>query len=86
MKRLSNLITPEIITHEFCVRAIYEASYRKHLRDNVIRVLENIDEYADKLRDMILNETFEPNPYGFEIRMENGKERKLQKPKFLRSA
>lgn len=83
MKRLNNLITPEIITHEFCVRAIYEASYRKHLRDNVIRVLENIDEYADKLRDMILNETFEPNPYGFEIRMENGKERKLQKPKFF---
>lgn len=83
IKRLGNLITEERITIGFCKQAIINASYRKTLRDNVLKVLNNIEEYAEKLRDMVLNETYEPSPYGFEIRLEHGKERRLQKPKFF---
>ena len=83
MKRIGNLITEDRITINFCKEAICEASYRKRGRDNVLKVLNNIDNYAKELRDMILNETYVPAPYGFEIRIEHGKERKLQKPKFF---
>lgn len=83
MKRIGNLITHETITVDFCKQAIIEAADKKHKRDNVIKVLNNIEEYAIKLRTIILNETFKPSPYGFEIRMEHGKERKLQKPRYF---
>ena len=83
IKRLGYLITKDTITLDFCKSAIIEASYRKHIRDNVRRVLDNIDDYAEQIRKMVLEETYEPAPYGFEIRIEHGKERKLQKPKFF---
>lgn len=82
-KRLDNLITEERITIDFCKKAIYEASATKRSRDNVKRVLVDIDTYAETLRDMILNETFEPSPYGYELKIEHGKERRLQKPRFF---
>ena len=86
IKRVGNLINEKTITLEFCKNVIYETAFRKTMRKNVVKVLKNIDYYADKIRNIVLNDTYKSSPYGFEIRYENGKERKLQKPKFLRSA
>ena len=83
MKRLGNLITEENITHDFCLNAIEEAARHKHKKLSVQKVFANIDKYADLLREMILNDTFTPNKYIYEERIENGKLRKLHKPKFF---
>ena len=83
MKRLKNLITGKSITIGFCIRAIQEAAKRKTKRENVQKVLNNIEDYAHELQDMILNETFEPCKYTYEVRIEHGKKRYLQKSKFF---
>ena len=83
MKRIGNLITEDNITVELCMQAIYEASKNKKKRRSVLNVLDNIEEYSEILRDMILNETFKPSPYSYEEREENGKIRKLLKPRFF---
>ena len=65
------------------MQAICEASKNKKKRRSVLNVLDNIEEYSEILRDMILNETFKPSPYSYEEREENGKIRKLLKPRFF---
>ena len=82
IKRWSNIITTNTVSHSFCVQAILEASHRKRNRKVVQKILADIDNYADELRYMILNNTFEPKPYSYECRVEYGKFRKLQKPAF----
>ena len=82
MKRIGNIITKENITPDFCITAIEEAARHKHKKLSVQKVFANIDKYADLLREMVLNDTFTPNKYIYEERIENGKLRKLQKPKF----
>ena len=77
MKRWNNLITEKTITIEFCKLAIIEAAKHKHNRKTVIKVLHKLDEKAEELRDMILNETFEPSPYVYKTKLEYGKVRKL---------
>jgi len=66
-----------------CKQAIIEASKTKTERPNVKKILDNIDYYAEELRDMVLNDTFIPSPYGYEERIEHGKRRRLQKPRFF---
>lgn len=82
IKRWSNIITTNTVSHRFCVQAILEASHRKRNRKVVQKILADIDNYADELRYAILNNTFEPKPYSYECRVEYGKFRKLQKPAF----
>ena len=83
IKRWGNLITSTSVSHSFCVQAIREASRRKRDRRIVQKILSDIDNYANDLRYMILNNTFEPKPYSYECRIEYGKYRKLQKPAFF---
>ena len=82
IKHWGNIITTKTVSHNFCVQAILEASYRKRNRRIVQKILADIDNYADELRFMILNNTFEPKSYSYECRVEYGKFRKLQKPAF----
>lgn len=49
----------------------------------MIKVLNNIRYYSKCIRDMLLYNKFEPSEYVYELRVERGKERKLQKPKFF---
>ena len=81
MKRLNNLLTEENITTDFCSQAIIDASKNKHHKLSVIKVLNSLDYYSEKLQAMILNNTFTTNKYEYEERIEHGKLRKLQKPK-----
>lgn len=83
IKRINNIVTENNVTHELCVKAIYEASNRKREKSFVKKILKNIDKYADIVRNMILMDTFMPSPYQYAVRIERGKERKLQKPKFF---
>lgn len=83
VKRMKNLITPEKITLEFCKQCIREASVGKANRHNVKVVLDNIDEYAEKLQDMVLNETFEPSKCISITKVEYGKVRNIEKPEFF---
>lgn len=83
MKRLNNLITEQTITVDFCVKCILEASEHKKSRKKVSCVLENLEQYAIKLREMVLNETFEPSPCTVFTKTEYGKERNIEKPVFF---
>ena len=82
MKRIGNLITEEKITTEFCKSAIVEASKSKHKRREVKYIFRHLEEKAEELKDMILNETFTPSPYTYKTKYEYGKERKLLIPAF----
>lgn len=82
MKRYGKLLTEETVTLEFCENAITEAAKGKKKREKVDHILRNKSLYAYKIQYMLLHNTFEPHPYGEEIRMEKGKERHLQKPTF----
>ena len=85
MKRLGNIIDENTISVEFCSNCIKNAIVGKTKRNEVISIKENIEEYAYALRQMILKQDgmdFNPAPYRFEERMENGKMRKLCKPEF----
>lgn len=82
MKRWGNILNSSTITIEFCKDAIYESALHKHKRIWVKKIIDNIDYYAIQIQYMLLNDTFKPNKYGYELRMERGKLRKLQKPVF----
>ena len=62
--------------------SVREAAKGKKKREKVDHILRNKSLYAYKIQYMLLHNTFEPHPYGEEIRMEKGKERHLQKPTF----
>lgn len=83
MKRLNNLITEQTITVDFCVKCILEASENKKARKEVAYVLRDLEDYAIKLKDMVLNETFEPSPCTVFTKIEYGKERNIEKPVFF---
>lgn len=83
MKRIGNLY--EIVCDESTIRqAIYEASRGKRRRREVQKVLANMDEYAGKIRRMLVNETFKPSPYSRETIRDGSrnKERDILKPRF----
>ena len=82
MKRWGNILNSNTITIEFCKDAIYESALHKHKRIWVKKIIDNINYYAIQIQYMLLNDTFKPNKYGYELRMERGKLRKLQKPVF----
>lgn len=82
MKRIDNLITEETITLEFCKAAILEAAKHKHKRKSVQYILNRLDEKAEELMNMVLNETFEPSPYVYKTKIEYGKKRDLLIPAF----
>lgn len=79
IKRIGYLITEEKITIDFCKQAIFEAAKRKKKRKSIMKVLDNIDEKAKELRDMVLEEKYTPSPYSYETKIEHGKERRLTK-------
>ncbi len=83
MKRIG-YIFEEIYGIENCRKAILEASENKRKRRNVKHILENVDEYAEKLSAMIKEESWECSPYT--VRYINDgvrqKRRKIAKPRF----
>lgn len=83
MKRLDNLITEQNITVDFCVKCIIEASKNKKARKEVAHILKDLEKYAINLRDMVLNETFEPSPCTVFTKVEYGKKRNIEKPAFF---
>ena len=82
MKRKRNLLTKKNLTLDVCRMAILNASKRKKKRYYVKNILNNLDSYSIKLRNMILNNTYVPTPYKYKITTEYGKLRNLAKPKF----
>lgn len=69
---------------ENCTLAIIEASESKRRRKNVKKILRKIEYYAEKLSEMIRNETWECSPYT--VRYINdgikAKRRRIAKPRF----
>ena len=82
MKREGYIITREKVTKSICLLAIYAAALHKHKREVVQRILENDEEYAEKLRDLVLNMKFQPSKYTLQTINERGKIREITKPKF----
>ena len=84
MKRIGN-IYDSISSYANCRRAIYNASQNKRNRDDVKKILDNIDTYTKKLRELLVNKTYEPSPYKTIIvddRLQ-GKKREIQAPAFF---
>lgn len=83
-KRLGYIITDENVTEELCRMAIIDAAKGKRSRYGVKRVLKNLTHYAQKLRTMILDDTYEPSAYKECRIIDKGsnKHRVLHKPKF----
>lgn len=82
MKRINNLFVDEKLTVNLCRMAILESSSGKRHRRDVQKIMNNIDYYAEQLQNMLLDMTFQPSKYGYETKIEYGKKRNLQKPKF----
>lgn len=83
MKRVGN-IYKNVWNIDNCRAAILDASKKKKRRKNVKRILEHLDEYAEKLSIMLRDHTYKPSPYV--VRWINDgikqKRRKLAKPRF----
>ena len=84
MKRIGFLITEEKITNEYCKAIILKAAKHKKKRKPVIEVLSNIDKYAQKLKETVLNESYKPSPYTIcnTVDQPSKKKRLLHKPVF----
>ena len=83
MKRKAHLYE-QMCDIELIKTAIRQASHGKRHHRNVAKILDNIDEYALKIKRMLEEGTFEPNPYVEGIVREGPrhKEREILKPKF----
>lgn len=83
MKRINNLYN-KIANLDNVYIAINNASKGKKSRKDVIKVLSNIDYYANSIYEMLVNETFTPSPYKEKIIKDgiSGKERTISIPKF----
>lgn len=70
---------------DVCKLAIIKAARHKHKRLSVIKTLKRLDERAAKLRELILEETYQPAEYKvcYIIDQPSKKERLLHKPKFF---
>ena len=82
MKRIGNLINTERVTVDLCKQAIIDASKGKMKRRAVRRVNAHIEKYAEDVQKLVLDGTFKTSPYTYKIKVEYGKERHLQQPKF----
>lgn len=85
IQRIGNVFDDKKISIESCRAAIIKAAQGKHSRRSVQVVLQNVDSYACKLRDMLLNEQYKPSPYTAcrIVDRPSGKERILHKPVFF---
>lgn len=85
IKRLNHLITVDRVTIDFCKENILVAAKGKHKRHDVKRILNNIDIYARKLQDLIVNLKYVPSPYTVchITDAASKKERILHKPVFF---
>lgn len=65
--------------------AIKEVSKRKTKRKNVKYILDNIEEKAKEIQELLINENYIPSPYKIFILKEgiNKKEREIRAPKFF---
>lgn len=84
MKRYSHLYT-QITDINNIRKAILKASCKKRNRKSVQKILNNIDKYAYRLQDMLINHTFVPSPYEVQKIYDGArkKERIIKKPKFF---
>lgn len=84
-KRIGYIITKENVTIEFCKEMILKASKQKRRRYDVKKVLNNMGEYAVKLQQMILQDTFTTSEYKKIDIIDKGslKQRTLSIPKFF---
>jgi len=84
MKRFGYIVTEQTVTNDTCRLAITDAAKGKHQRLSVREVLKDIDKYAEKLKVMVLNDTYEPSPYKecHIIDKPSRKARILEKPVF----
>lgn len=84
MKRIGNLINEQTLTVEVCKHEIFNAAKNKKDIRPLLHILTNADFYAAKIRNAILNNTFECSPYVVKDIKDNssGKIRTLHKPKF----
>ena len=85
MKRIGYLLTEEKLTLDLCKLAILKAARHKHKRISVVKVLDNLDNKAQELRSLILEEKYKPAPYKccHIVDQPSGKARVLQKPQFF---
>ena len=71
LQKLKNIVWTKRIGHLFervtdienIKRAIKRAAKRKTHRPSVQRILNDIDSYARKIQEMLVNETFVPGKY-----------------------
>nr|DAQ62375.1 MAG TPA: hypothetical protein [Caudoviricetes sp.] len=83
MKRKGN-IYKSIVEKENIKFAILNAARRKMKRNNVQKVMNNIDKYVDNIQNMLINKSYTPSPYQ-EVKIQDGvrkKERIIFKPCF----
>ena len=85
MKRIGYILTEEKLSLDVCKTAIVNAAKHKHKRKSVIKILERLDEKAEVLRKIILEEKYKPAEYKVchIIDHPSKKERLLHKPKFF---
>ena len=66
-------------------RAIMKSSLGKKHQGRVKNIIANIDLYAERIRDMLLNKNYKPSPYIIKTIYDGAskKERKIYKPKYF---
>lgn len=84
MKRVGHLYE-QMCEPENIRAAIYKAAKKKHKRYDVRKVLNSIDYYVEKVRDVLVNETYTPSPYHISERYDHRskKTRLVYRPKFF---
>jgi len=84
MKRVG-YIYEEMCKPEIIRKAIYKASNGKRKRRDVRRVLTDIDKHVETIREMLVNQDFQPAPYIESERYDHHckKTRLIQRPKFF---
>ena len=84
MKRYGYLYK-DIIDIENIKKAILKASKGKINRKNVVEILNNIDDYAYQLQDLLVNKTYVPSSYTIRhmFNDRSHKERIIKSPKFF---
>ena len=77
-------MTEETVTLDLCRQAICDAARNKKDKKEVLKILSNLDIYAEDIRQMVLKNTFRPSPYMVcKINdRSSGKIRTLHKPAF----
>jgi len=78
-------MTDKTVSLELCKLAILKAGKGKRHRRSCRKILRNINFYADRLRNILLNDSYAPSSYKplLIVDKPSGKERLLQKPRFF---